>query len=141
MGLHKAGLVTNKSYDKQIESIIIRSKFFFVFIGRDPTTWPANNCQQIMVCSCAMPSNCVWLQIIFCTCVTVNYFEGHDHLCNPNTNLMYLTVEWSLNTNLFVFITFLYRCLFYVLSFHEFNKIMGERSDWTLQWLAFDSSS
>ena len=22
-----------------------------------------------MVCSCAMPSNCVWLQIIFCTCV------------------------------------------------------------------------
>ena len=22
-----------------------------------------------MVCSCAMPSNCVWLQIIFCSCV------------------------------------------------------------------------
>ena len=37
--------------------------------------WPrayhvtCNNCLQIMVCSCAMPSNCVWLQIIFCTCV------------------------------------------------------------------------
>ena len=32
-------------------------------------TWPANNCLQIMVCPCAMPSNCVWLQIIFCRCV------------------------------------------------------------------------
>ena len=50
-----------------IHLIIIRSKFFFLFIGREPTTWPANNCLQIMVCSCAMPSNCVWLQIIFCT--------------------------------------------------------------------------
>ena len=43
------------------KSIIIRSKFFFLFIGREPTTWPANNCLQIMVCSCAMPSNSVWL--------------------------------------------------------------------------------
>ena len=49
--------------------IIIWSKFFFLFIGREPTTWPANKYLQIMVCSCAMPSNCVWLQIIFCTCV------------------------------------------------------------------------
>ena len=49
--------------------IIIQSKFFFLFIGREPTTWPANNCLQIMVCSCVMPSNCVWLQIIFCTCI------------------------------------------------------------------------
>ena len=47
----------------------IRSKFFFLFIGREPITWPANNCLQIIVCPCAMPSNCVWLQIIFCTCV------------------------------------------------------------------------
>ena len=50
-------------------SIIIRSKFFFLFIGREPTTWPANKCLQIMVCSCAMPSNCVRLQIIFCICL------------------------------------------------------------------------
>ena len=48
---------------------IMRSKFFFLFVGRQPTTWPANNCLQIMVCSCAIPFNCVWLQIIFCTCV------------------------------------------------------------------------
>ena len=52
-----------------ITLIIIRSKFFFLFIGQEPTTWPANNCLQIMVCSCAMLSNCVWLQIIFCSCV------------------------------------------------------------------------
>ena len=51
-----------------IMQIIIQSKFFFLFIGREPTTWPANNCLQIMVCSCAMPSNCVWLQII-CSCI------------------------------------------------------------------------
>ena len=41
--------------------IIISSKFFFLFIGREPTTWPANNYLQIMVCSCTMLSNCVWL--------------------------------------------------------------------------------
>ena len=50
-------------------NIITRSKFFFLFIGREPTTLPANNYLQIMVCSCAMPSNCVWLQMIFCSCV------------------------------------------------------------------------
>ena len=55
--------------DGKIIYIIIRSKFFFLFIGREPTTWPANNCLQIMVCSCAMPSNSVWLQIKFCACV------------------------------------------------------------------------
>ena len=49
--------------------IIIRCKLFFLFIGRRPTTWPANNCLQIMLCWCAMLSNCVWLQIIFCSCV------------------------------------------------------------------------
>ena len=41
--------------------IIIWSKFLFLFFGPEPTTWPANNCLQIMVCSCAMLSNCVWL--------------------------------------------------------------------------------
>ena len=33
--------------------------FFFLFIGREPTTWPANNCLKISVL----------LQIIFCSCV------------------------------------------------------------------------
>ena len=36
----------------------------FLFICRKPTTWPANNCLQIMVCS--------WLQIIFCSCTNEN---------------------------------------------------------------------
>ena len=40
---------------------IIWSKFVFLFIGRKPSTWPANNCLQIMVSSCTMSSNCVWL--------------------------------------------------------------------------------
>ena len=50
--------------------IIIRCKFFFLFIGRELTTWPANNCRPIMVCSCAMSFDCVWLQIIFFSCVS-----------------------------------------------------------------------
>ena len=45
---------------------IIRCKCFFLFIGREPTTWPANNCLQIMVWSCAMSFNSFWLQILFC---------------------------------------------------------------------------
>ena len=49
--------------------IIIRCKHFLLFIGQKPTTWPANNCLQIMVCTCPMLSNCVWLHIIFCSCV------------------------------------------------------------------------
>ena len=49
--------------------IIIRCKCFFLFIGREPTTWPSNNCVQIMVCSCGMSFNCFWLQILFCSCV------------------------------------------------------------------------
>ena len=43
-------------------------QFFFLFIGREPTMWPANNCLQTIVCFGAMSSNCVWLQIIFCSC-------------------------------------------------------------------------
>ena len=71
--LSNNNIVNNYCIDRasknRVSRIIIRSKFFFLFIGRGPTTWPANNCLQIMVCSCAMPSNSVWLQIIFCSCV------------------------------------------------------------------------
>ena len=65
----------NQHYMKAyfVIEVIIRCNFFFLFIGLEPTTWPANNCRQIMVCSCATSSNCVWLsvwlQIIFCSCV------------------------------------------------------------------------
>ena len=53
-----------------LTDIIIRCKCFFLFrIGREPTSWPANNCLQIMVCSCAMSFNCFWLQILFCSSV------------------------------------------------------------------------
>ena len=45
-------------------------QIFSLCIGWQPTTWPANNCLQIKVCSCAiMSSYCVWLQIIFCSCM------------------------------------------------------------------------
>ena len=35
--------------------------FFFLSIGREPTTWPANSCRQINVCSCVVPSKRVLL--------------------------------------------------------------------------------
>ena len=43
--------------------------FFFLSIDRDPNTWPANNCLQIIVCSCLVPSERVLLRIIFCSCL------------------------------------------------------------------------
>ena len=39
---------------------------FYMFRAPASTTWPVNNCLQIMICSWAMSSNCVWLLIIFC---------------------------------------------------------------------------
>jgi len=44
---------------RKIRSIIIQCICSFLFIGRDFTMWPANNCLQISVL----------LQIIFCSCV------------------------------------------------------------------------
>ena len=55
--------------------IIIRRKLFSLFIGRKPTSWPANNYLKptnngllmrnfVQLCLAA-----VWLQIIFCSCV------------------------------------------------------------------------
>ena len=43
-------------------------QIFLPFIGREPITWSANNCLQIMVCWCVMSANFVCLQIIFCPC-------------------------------------------------------------------------
>ena len=51
--------------------IIIRCKLFFLFIGRKPTLWPANNYLQIMVCSCAMSFSRVWLLFGF-NCLAAN---------------------------------------------------------------------
>ena len=33
------------------------------------TTWPANNCLRIIVYSCVVPSKCILVQIIFCSCI------------------------------------------------------------------------
>ena len=54
---------------KPIISFVIQCKFFFLFTGQKPNVWPANSCLQIMVRSCVMSSNCVWLQITFCSCI------------------------------------------------------------------------
>ena len=40
-------------------------QIFLPFHCWKPTTWPANDCLQIMVCSCTMPFNSVRPQIIF----------------------------------------------------------------------------
>ena len=61
------GVLWGRKFSNSVTEVIIQCNFFFLFISREPATWPANNCLQIMVCSCAMTSNCVWLQIIFCS--------------------------------------------------------------------------
>ena len=61
--------------EHQNNDFIIRCIFSFLSIGWVPTTWPANNCLQIMVCSCIVPSKRVWLQIIFCSCVIATTFS------------------------------------------------------------------
>ena len=59
----------------KITNLIIRCVFFFLSTGREFTTWTANNCLQIMVCSCVVPSKRVLLQIIFCSCVFGTMFS------------------------------------------------------------------
>ena len=77
---------------------IIRSKFFFLFIGREPTTWPANDCLQTMVCSGAMLSNRVWLQIIFCLCIKETVlFSFLRSLLSENER----SIVWSIWNNHF----------------------------------------
>ena len=50
--------------------------FSFLSIGRESTTWPANNCLQIiMVCSCVVPYKRVLLHTIFCSCVIGTTFS------------------------------------------------------------------
>ena len=56
--------------------IIIRYVFSFLSIGQESTTWPANNCLQIMVCSYVVPSKRVLLQIIFCSYVIWTTFSS-----------------------------------------------------------------
>ena len=48
--------LSNKTYYQLLQIIFL------------PSQLPTHDL-QIMVCSCAMLSNCVWLQIIFCSCV------------------------------------------------------------------------
>ena len=63
---------------------IIRCNFSFLFIRHEFITWPANNCQQKIICSCTMSLNCVRLQIIFCSCVNEikpRFFPFSDRSC------------------------------------------------------------
>ena len=65
---------------------IIWYKCFFLFIGWEPTTWPANNCLQIMVCSCAMLFNCF---ILFYSCVNeTTLFSFLRSLLHENGRLL-----------------------------------------------------
>ena len=77
-----SSILQNNLEHVHVQSIIIRCRFFFPSIGRQPTTWPANNCLQIMVCSCVVPSKRVLLQIIICSCIigTTNTFSREKWL-------------------------------------------------------------
>ena len=57
-------------------------QMFLPFHWPRAPTWPANNCQQIMVCSCAMSVYCFWLQIVFCSCVNESTLFSFLQLLN-----------------------------------------------------------
>ena len=59
----------NSCFSSSIISGYHSMQMFLPFIGREPTTRPANNCLQIMVYSCPMLFNCFWLQRLFCSCL------------------------------------------------------------------------
>ena len=46
-------------YLNKTTAIIIRCIFYPIFIDWEPTTWPANKCLQVMVCSCVIPSKSI----------------------------------------------------------------------------------
>ena len=74
--------------------IIIRCSFFFPSIGQQPTTWPANNCLQIMICSFVVLSEHVLLQIIFCSCVIRTTFSKEN-----GWSLPWATRKWLKHEN------------------------------------------
>ena len=67
---------------RQEVSLSFNAFFSFLSIGRESTTWSANNCLQITVCSCVVPSKHILLQIIFCSFVigtTSQEKNGRSH--------------------------------------------------------------
>ena len=77
--LHACNLFT---MERIINNIIIGYKLFSPFAGQELTTWPANNCLQIVGCSCTMSFNYVWLYIIFCSGI------------NETTLFSFLRLHW-----------------------------------------------
>ena len=85
-------------------TIIIPRNFFSLLIGWELPTWRANDCLRIMVCLCALFSNCVWLQMIFCSCVnetTLFSFlrsllrENGRSLCNLDSRASQKRKHWG----------------------------------------------
>ena len=82
---------------------IIWSKFFFLFIGWEPTMWPANNCLQIMVCSCAMPSNCDCFCMKMADCFASRGYSLKKQTCLSNDKtiieLGYRKIWWFVSVS------------------------------------------
>ena len=78
--------------------IIIRSKFFFLFIGREPTTWPANSC--LYTNNGLLIRNVVQLcQTIFGSCVKettlFSFMWFFVNLSSRKVKIMFLTLHDS----------------------------------------------
>ena len=92
------------SFRDQIRAIIIRRNFFSLLIGWELPTWRANDCLRIMVCLCPLSSNCVWLQMIFCSCVNETTLfsllrsllrENSRSLCNLDSRASHKRKHWG----------------------------------------------
>ena len=108
---------------------------FFLFIGRKPTTWPANNCLQIINCSCAKSSNCVrpcvgpnGPQIIFCSCVNEtrlfsflrSFLRGKRQIASLPEDIHYKQTCWSNDKTVF---KLGYRKISWFVSVPQINNI------------------
>ena len=99
-------MIMQKAFKSQvkIKCITIRCKFFSLFIGQEPTTWPTSNCLQIMVYSNAMSFNCVCLQIIFCSrhAITLSWkwqlVEDISHIYQTKKKLSYWMMKQLWNS-------------------------------------------
>ena len=72
------------------------SKHFFIFIGRECTAWPANNCLQIIACSCVVPSKCVFVANDIPLMRNCN--------CSITSKKLFNSDQWKIKQNSYIYL-------------------------------------
>ena len=69
---HRTSGSTRMNFNLNTELVLSFDTSLCLVISRNPSTWPVNNCLQIMVCSCVVPSKCGLLLV----CIVTTLFTG-----------------------------------------------------------------